>query len=82
MIRKILNMLSASIIFGSAIAAIPVALYNPDGPIFVVWIISVFLSGMWQVYILKTPLDRVAARQGQRKKFYNIILTERGDSVK
>lgn len=50
MIRKIIDMLSGAIIFGSAIAAIPIAASSQDGPLFKFWVLAVFLSGMWQLY--------------------------------
>lgn len=53
MIRKIIDMLSGAIIFGSAIAVIPIAASSKDGPLFMLWVLAVFLSGMWQLYTYK-----------------------------
>ncbi|HAP22125.1 MAG TPA: hypothetical protein DCR27_12715 [Lachnospiraceae bacterium] len=53
MIRKIIDMLSGAIIFSSAIAAIPIAASSQDGPLFRLWVLAVFLSGMWQLYTYK-----------------------------
>lgn len=50
MIRKIIDMLSGTIIFGSAIAAIPIAASSQEGPLFTLWVLAVLLSGMWQLY--------------------------------
>jgi len=49
-IRKIIDMLSGTIIFCSAIAAIPIAASSQEGPLFTLWVLAVFLSGMWQLY--------------------------------
>lgn len=50
MIPKIIDMLSGTVIFASAIAAVPVAIYNPYGPAFAAWILMVMLSGQWLLW--------------------------------
>lgn len=89
MIRKIIDMLSGAIIFASAIAVIPVAICNPYGLPFCIWVIAIFLSGLWQLFryqtddgpLLKMPRPSGNSDQGQTRKFYNIILTENEEKV-
>lgn len=83
---KIIDMLSGAVIFASAIAAVPMALCNPDGPAFVAWVLAVMLSGQWMLWRywadnMKTPRPSSNSGQGQRK-FYNIILAENKEKVK
>ena len=54
MIPKIIDMLSGAVILASTIAAVPMALCNPDGPAFVAWVLAVMLSGLWQLFRYQT----------------------------
>ena len=54
MIRKIIDMLSGAVILASTIAVIPVSIYNPYGLPFCIWVIAIFLSGLWQLFRYQT----------------------------
>ena len=88
MIPKIIDMLSGAVIFASAIAAVPMALCNPDGPAFVAWVLAVMLSGLWQLFryqtddgpLVKMPRPSGNSDQGHKNKFNN-SLTENKEKV-
>ena len=88
MIPKIIDMLSGAVILASTITAVPVAICNPYGLPFCIWVIAIFLSGLWQLLryqtddgpLVKMPRPSGNSDQGQRK-FYNIILTENEEKV-
>ena len=89
MIRKIIDMLSGAVILASTIAVIPVAICNPYGLPFCIWVIAIFLSGLWQLFRYQTddgPLVKNAPterqlRSGAKKKNFNIILAENKEKV-
>ena len=66
MIPKIIDMLAGAVIFASAIAAVPVALCNPDGPAFVAWILAVMVSGQWM--LRRYWADWIKDDQGEENK--------------
>lgn len=82
--RKLIDMLSGAVILASTIAAVPVAIYNPYGLPFCIWVIAIFLSGLWQLFryqtdngpLVKMPRSSGNSDQGQTRKFYNFILAE------
>jgi len=47
-------MLSGAVILASTIAVIPVAICNPYGLPFCIWVIAIFLSGLWQLFRYQT----------------------------
>lgn len=86
--QKMIDMLSGAVILASTIAAVPVAICNPYGLPFCIWVIAIFLSGLWQLFryqtddgpLVKMPRPSGNSDQGQRK-FYNFILTENKEKV-
>lgn len=88
MIPKIIDMLSGAVILASTIAVIPVAICNPYGLPFCIWVIAIFLSGLWKLFryqkddgpLVKMPRPSGSSDQGQRK-FYNFILAENEEKV-
>lgn len=88
MIRKIIDMLSGAVILASTIAAVPMALCNPDGPAFVAWVLAVMLSGLWQLLryqtddgpLVKMPRPSGNSDQGHKNKSNN-SLTENKEKV-
>lgn len=68
MIRKTIDQLTTSFLMGSMAAAVPVAIYKPAGPVFIAWIILIFLSGLWELYtLLKMPRPSGNSGQGHMK---------------
>lgn len=75
MTRKIIDLLTTAFLFGSMVAAVPVTIYKPTGPAFIVWIVAIFMVGLWELYTLKMPRPSGNSGQGQTRKFYNFIIT-------
>ncbi len=75
MIRKIIDMLSGAVILASTITAVPVAICNPYGLPFCIWVITIFLSGLWQLLryqtddgpLVKMPRPSGNSDQGQTR---------------
>lgn len=88
MIRKIIDMLSGAVILASTIAVIPVAICNPYGLPFCIWVIAIFLSGLWQLLryqtdvgpLVKMPRPSGNSDQGHKNKSNN-SLTENKEKV-
>lgn len=76
MIRKIIDLLTTVFLVGSMAAAVPAAIYKPASPAFIVWIIAIFLSGLWELYALKMPRPSGNSGQGHTRNFYNISLAD------
>ena len=47
--RKTIDLLTTSFLMGSMAAAVPAAIYKPAGPVFIAWIIAIFLAGLWEL---------------------------------
>lgn len=88
MIPKIIDMLSGAVILASTIAVIPVAICNPYGLPFCIWVIAIFLSGLWQLLryqtddgpLVKMPRPSGNSDQGHKNKSNN-SLTENKEKV-
>lgn len=75
MTRKIIDLLTTAFLFGSMAVAVPVTIYKPTGPVFIAWIILIFMAGLWELYTLKMPRPSGNSGQGQTRKFYIFIIT-------
>lgn len=76
MTRKTIDLLTTAFLLASMVAAVPAALYKPTGLIFIAWVILIFLSGLWELYTLKTPRPSGNSGQGHTKNFYDISLAD------
>ena len=84
MIRKIIDVATATFILSSTVLVIPAAIHNPKGAAFAEWATLVYLAGLWQLYryqtddgpLLKMPRPSGNSGQGQTRNFYNISLAD------
>ena len=84
MIRKMIDVATATFILSSTVLVIPAAIHNPKGAAFAAWATLVYLAGLWQLYryqtddgpLLKMPRPNGNSGQGHKRKFYNIIISE------
>lgn len=56
--RKTIDQLTIVFLMGSMVAAVPLSIYKPTGLIFIVWIILIFLSGLWELYTYQRRENR------------------------
>ncbi len=67
MTRKIMDMLVTIFLIASMAAAVPAAIYKPTGPAFIVWIVAIFMAGLWELYTLNMPRPGGNSGQGHKK---------------
>lgn len=50
MVFKAVDLLTTAFLVISMVAAVPAAIYKPTSLAFIVWIILIFMAGLWELF--------------------------------